>query len=412
MSAIVSTAQSRSGFTFRLMVAIIVTLSAPILLYFATRTAITGLKPQLAASLPPAEYSPLLRRLLPVMADPRLPVPAPFLSLAERAAAQEPLAYEPLFVLSRSAADRGDLNGAIRLMEAARRRRPNHILTRLLLMSYYGSSGRYPDALREMDYSLRSSESVRTVVVPELVKTMRTVQGRRALVDVLARQPEWRPAFIVALQNQEALNVGEARELLAMLQARQPAGDWSAERDLYIAALVRAGQASDARALWLQGFPKAERERYRTLYNGDFAGAPRQSPFAWTLRDETAGRAEISRLGAGAYLHVDYFGGQNVILAEQLLGLVPGTYQLAFNAKSDEGIKSGEFYWSVTCIPDGREVARVRLNAAQPAFRRFQAAFTVAPPGCSGQRLRLVAEAGDVATGYSAQISNMQLVRQ
>ncbi len=411
MSVVASSAPARSGFSLRLLVILLLAVAAPLVLYLIGRSAAVGLKPPLAASLPPAEYSPMLRRLMPAIADPRRPVPAQIVALARRAAAREPLAYEPFFILSRHAADRGDMRSAIRLMEEARRRRPNHILTRLLLISYHGGEGRFADALAQMDYALRSSENVRTAVFPELVKTMRTAPGRRAVADVLAKQPEWRPDFIRALRNERSLDVAQAQELLTMLRARRPNANWNLERDLYIDALVRSGEIGRARALWLQGLPKARGERYRLLANGSFADAPLESPFAWSVREQTAGRAEIMR-SARPYLQVDYFGGQTVLLAEQLLGLAPGTYQLSFEAKSDEGIKSGDLFWSVTCTPEGPELTRIRLNAAQPVPRRIQGTITVPASGCRGQNLRLIAEPGDVATGYTAQIANMQLVRR
>ena len=412
MSAVISSAQPKGGFSIRQLVALLITIAAPLLVYFIGRTAVVGLSPPIAASLPPTEYSRLLRRIIPAVADPRRPVPPAIVDIARRGAFREPLAFEPYFILSRNAADRGDMKRAIRLMEESRRRRPNYELTRLLLTSYYGGQGRYADALAQMDYALRSSDTVRTVMFPEIIKTMRAAEGLRAVALTLAKQPEWRNDFILALKRQAALDVNQARALLAMVQARQPGANWSLERDLYIDALVREGQVAQARTIWLQNFPKAKRERYRLLVNGSFTDALIDSPFGWSLNEQTAGRAEIMRIGSRPYLQVDYFGGQTVMLAEQLLGLAAGTYQLTLEAKSDEGIKSGDLYWSVSCTPGGAEIARIRLNAARPAYGRVQGTITVPPSGCAGQRLRLVAEAGDVVSGYTAQISNMQLVRR
>lgn len=412
MSAIISSAQARDGFSLRLLLILLITIAAPLLVYLIGRTALVGLSPSMAASIPPMEYSRMLRRMIPAVADPRRPVPPSIVDMAKRGAFREPLGFEPYFILSRNAADRGDIKRAIILMEESRRRRPNYILTRLLLTSFYGSEGRYSDALAQMDYAMRSSDTVRTVMFPEIVKTMRTAEGRRAVADVLAKQPQWRKDFILTLKRQASLDVAQARELLNMVQERRPGADWSAERDLYIDSLVRSGQVAQARALWLEAFPAAKRERYRLLVNGDFADNPLDSSFSWSLHEQTAGRAEIVRTGSKPYLQVDYFGGQTVVLAEQLLGLTPGSYQLMLDAKSDEGIKSGNFYWTVSCTPDGAEIGRIRLNAVQPIYRRLQGAVTVPTSGCAGQHLRLVAEAGDVVSGYTAQISNMQLVRR
>lgn len=396
-----------------IVLVLLVTLAAPILLYLIGRTAILGLSAPAAASLPPADPTPLLRRILPAVADPRTKVPDRVLAIASQSAVESPLAYEPFLVFGRKAADEGDLRRAIMLTEEARRRRPNFLLTRLLLMSYYGRTARYADALGEMDYLLRSSEGVRRAVVPELVKTLRTAAGRRALADVLAARPAWRPEFIAAVQAQGALNAADARQLLDMVRARRPEADWTLERGLYMDALVRGGDVAQARRLWLSGFPEAERSRHAQIFDGEFTGRAAPQPFGWRLFDTPAGRAEVASAGGrGSYLDVNYFGGVNVVLAEQMLALAPGSYQLSFNAKSDGGIRAGQLYWSFTCIPNGAELGRIPVANPQSAYRRLQGGVQIPASGCSGQRLQLVAEPGDVASEFAVQLAQLKVARR
>ncbi len=394
--------------------AVLVTLASPLLLYLIIRTAVIGLSSATAASLPPQDYTPVLRQLLPRVADPRVPVPKRLTTMAGASVSDNPLAYEPFFVFGKKASDDGDLKRAILLMEESRRRRPNLLITRLLLMSYYGAAKRYPDALREMDYTLRSSEDVRRVVLPELVKTMRTPEGRRAVAEVLVGRPVWREEFInTAAHGQPALRPEQARDLLDRVQALRPRGDWSLERGLYIQSLVSAGRAGEARSAWLDTLPQAERLRYRFLSDGDFTGRLSPQPFGWVLRESDAGRAEIIRSGGrDAYLEVTYFGGKNIEPAEQMLALSPGTYQLSFLAKSGEGVKSGNIYWAISCASEGPELVRIRIVDPQPAYRRYQGEVRVPASGCLGQRLRLFAEAGDMASGFDVQIAKMQMVRR
>ena len=414
MSSINTSARARRGSPRPIAVPVLVTLASPLLLYLIVRTAVVGLSSATAASLPPQDYTPVLRQLLPRIADPRVPVPKRLTTMAGAAASGSPLAYEPFFVFGRKAADDGDLKRGIILMEEARRRRPNLLITRLLLMSYYGAAKRYPDALREMDYTLRSSEDVRRVVLPELVKTMRVPEGRRAVAEVLANRPVWREEFIKTAQSQAGtIRPEQARDLLDRVRALRPRGDWSLERALYIQSLASAGRVGEARSAWLNTMPHADRLRYRFISDGDFTGRLGPQSFGWTLRESDAGRAEIIASGGQAsYLGVTYFGGKNVELAEQMLALAPGAYQLSFLAKSGEGAKSGNLYWAVSCTPGGAELARIQVVDLQPVYRRYQGEVRVPGSGCSGQRLHLVVEAGDMATGFNVEIATMQMVRQ
>ena len=413
MSSIVTSARARRGSSRGLIVAAIVTLASPLLLYLIVRTTIVGLSSAAAVSLPPIDYTPALAGLLPAIADPRVKVPDQAVAMAKQAIGANPIGYEPFFVFGKKAADEGDLKRGTILLEEARRRRPNFLLTRLLLMSYYGSANRYPEALREMDYNLRSSEGVRQVVLPELVKTMRTAAGRRAVADVLAQRPAWREEFVTIAQRQSGLKPEQARDLLDRLRTLKPSADWSLERSLYVQSLVNAGQVAEARSMWLETIPEAERRRAQYIFDGDFKGRAAPRPFGWLLRDGEVGRAEIARSGGpDDYLEVTYFGGRSAELAEQMLALAPGAYQLSFQAKSEAGVKSGDLYWSITCAPGGTELARIRIAEPQPTYRGYQAQVRVPASGCSGQRLRLIAEAGDVVSGFDVQIAKMQVVRQ
>jgi hypothetical protein len=265
-----------------------------------------------------------------------------------------------------------------------------------------------------MDYTLRSSEDVRRVVLPELVKTMRIPEGRRAVAEVLADRPVWREEFIKTAQSQAGtLRPEQARDLLDRVRARRPQADWSLERALYIQSLASAGRVGEARAAWLQTIPQAERLRYRLLTDGEFSGRLGPQSFGWTLRESDVGRAEIvGSAGPDSHLDVTYFGGRNVELAEQMLALPPGAYQLSFVAKSGDGAKSGNLYWALSCNPEGPDLARLRVVDPQPAYRRYGGEIRVPGSGCSGQRLRLVVEAGDMATGFNVQIAKMQMVRK
>ena len=407
--SVVATSSSAPRSTGGRFAFILALLAAPLFLYLIVRTAMVGLSPVAAVGLPPKDYTLVISQLLPAFADPRVPVQPQIVEMAEKAALSSPLAEEPYFVFARRASDAGRLREAVALMEEARRRHPNFLATRLLLMTYYGQSKRYPEALAEMEYTMRSSESVRQIVLPELAKAIEDPDGRRALADVLAKAPAWRDEFVRVALNRK-VRPDQARDLLELVRATAPKLDVGPERSLYIQALVADGRVAEARSAWLESVPAAERDRHRYVFNGAFSGLKAPPPFGWLMHDTDVGRGEIVRSGQAGYLEISYFGGRNVTVAEQMIALAPGAYQLSFRAKSDSGVRSGQLYVRIGCV-GGAEIGRIVVADPQPAYRSYQGTVRV-PPGCSGQKLEVIAEAGDVAATYSVQMADLRMVRQ
>ena len=389
--------------------AIVVTIGCLLLLYLVVRNTIASLTPA-GAALPPADLSVLARATAYAIADPRQRVSPEARAIGRRTALSAPLAYEPFFIEAKAQEQAGALSQAIRLMEEARRRRPSFVLTRLQLLAYYQQSRRFPELLNEINFVIGKEPEAQQVILPELARLMADGRGRVALASILAREPAWREEFFRVARTLEG-QAADALSLLNLVRARKPGGDVSLERTLYFHRLVQDGRYGPARDAWLQILPPEHRERSGLLFNGSFAPVTADPPFGWTFRDGAAGRASIETDGRNmSFLDIVYFGGSNVLLAEQTLALEPGRYQLSQMAKSGQGIRAGAIHWTITCINDGGEVGRLRLQDLTSGYRRSQVQFAV-PPGCAGQTLRLSAEPGDIAAQVDAQVARLELSR-
>lgn len=392
------------------IMALAVTFAAVVALYFVVRTAATTLSPGAAAALPPADASGLFKGLLYAASDPRRRVTPEVVALSRRAALSSPLAYEPFFIQARAEEQAGRLENAIRLMEEARRRRSSFILTRIQLVAYYQQARRYPELLAEIDYVLRKSEQAKQFILPELVKLMTDHQGRVALAAMLGRNPAWRSDFFDVARQQPG-TAADALALLDLARSRGRGPNIALERSLYLHRLVESGDYAGARSIWLESIPQEERARNALLFNGDFRPVSADRPFAWTFHQEPQGRAERVTAGTSTpYLDIVYYGGSNAILAEQVLALPPGRYRLSQLARSDEDIRSGRIFWSLSCIADDREVGRLPAAGLGREYRPSRSDFIV-PAGCSGQRLRLLAEPGDIAAELHIQLMRLELAR-
>lgn len=380
--------------------AIAVTLLAPALLYLIVR--------MIPTPLPPADPLLAAHRAVYESILPNARVRDREVALARAAALHAPLAFEPFFLAARAAEQRGNLQGAIALMEEVRRRRASFVPGRLQLAIYYGMANRFSDMFSEMDVALRLNTDVRQAIILELTRLLAVADARNALAMALARDPEWREDFFRAALTRE-IDPDDAYALLATIRQRSPRANRAMEWRLYLTALVRAGQVARARQLWLNGLPADVRGRSALLFDGGFGGARTMPLFGWQLRQTEAGRAEIVR-GERPHLEVNYFGGSNEILAEQVIALPPARYRLSFGARSDEGVADAELYWVINCYPGEAILVRAPIAQLSGSWQRRSAAFEV-PAGCTGQRLRLIAEPGDIAVPIMFQVASVEIAR-
>lgn len=385
-------------------------LATPLLLYLTVRTAAVALNPAAAAALPPRDQTSLVRLNLQAIIDPRVRMRPEVVAASREVAAVAPLAFEPFVVEARVQEQNGRLGRAIALLEEALRRRPNLLLIHAQLAAYYQAAGKSRELLGEIDFILRNSPEARRVVFPELAKLLGDRVGIRLLSEMLAINPRWRREFVAHLE-QNPPRPQQALDLVAAISRVNPRANVAPERRIYVHALVRAGDFRAARAAWLQTLPPSARHDHGLLVDGAFSGARIGPPFGWRFHDTANGRSGPATGRGEAYLDISYFGGSDVVLAEQTLALAPGRYRLSARARTSSSITSGEIFWSLRCQPGQAEAARLPLSGLTGEYRMLTTEFTVPGAGCAGQRLLLEARPGDLAASVDAQVAALEIAR-
>lgn len=387
------------------LIATICTLAAPAVLYLVARVAAGGLSPAVAATLPPADPAPLVEGVAVATAHPQFRIERPVLDLARRAVAADPLAAAPFFIMARATEQNGNMARAVLLMEEARRRRPDALLTRLQLVAYYSQARRHAELVREIDYALRVSEETRQMLLPELVRLLAQPAARQDLAALLAANPPWRRDFFNVARGQR---VAPAHALDLLRLAASRSRDVSEEERLYVTSLIASGRRDLARARWLQSLPAAEQAQSRYLFNGNFRSGLSAPDFGWTLQSLDVGRADIVPSGNGrSHLSVQYHGGSSAGLAEQQIALAPGRYRIQIVGGSTSNTPAGQLFWTISCVPDGPELLRLAAAISSPQEQRTAAEFRVPPGSCSGQTLRLLAEPGEISALTEARFSSI-----
>jgi len=395
--------------------ALVATLAAPALLYFICRNAALGLSPQVAAlagaAMPPADYSVAMRSLVRVAQVPEQKVTPQMASLLRPASLSAPLGFEPFIVAAKLEGQAGRPNQALLLLEEAKRRRPTRLATRGLLAFFHAQRGDYARFVGELDWLLRRSGRLQDRVLPEMVKGVADPAGRRALADLLAKSPPWREQFYRVAADR-GVQPQQASELVALVRERRKSGSFEAENLFEMQALLNARRYGEARAVWEKIVGPAAVNSSSLVFDGAFRGSPAPAPFNWQLRDTDVGRATLAGgKTESPHLEVEYFGGKDASLAEQLLTLQPGRHELRLNASSAAPPKSGSVSWRLTCRPSTQEVARLELSNLRDQAAPYATIFTVPEGGCSAQSLQLVAEAGDYSGASHMTMANLGIRR-
>jgi hypothetical protein len=177
-------------------------------------------------------------------------------------------------------------------------------------------------------------------------------------------------------------------------------------------SLLAAGQYRAARDAWAHTVPPAHAAKSNLVIDGEFRGGPPAPPFDWILHDGDIGRASIAAdRDLGPHLEVEYFGGRDAVLAEQLLTLAGGSHELRLGARSEAPPRSGVLGWRLVCLPSPQQIARVELQNLGAQDRLYRTRFTVPASGCTAQKLQLFAEAGDFSGSSNLAVSKLTVRR-
>lgn len=395
-----------------IVVAVLVSVVMPVVGYAVVRnTAIEASGPavDLSAKLPPASILPRLKAVMRQSHRVQDDVPAGALGVARRAAVEAPLAYEPYFIGARVAEQAGRYRRATLLMEEARRRRPNSTSVRVALLGYYSLADAYQKAVDEADMAMRINGSSMSLILPAFAKLVGAdAKARQAIAVSLARKPPWRQAFleVAATSNMDPLI---ARSLVADVRRLVPARGAEAEEAFLIRALVGAGQYREARTLWESLTPAPLRATAVT--DGSFKNMPALAPFNWKFGSGADGSAQMDKPTekTRAHLEVDYFGGGQLVLAEQTLAATPGNYRLISILTGEGEAPDLELNWELYCLPASRLIATLKLQPFGRGVFRRETAVAIPASGCTGQSLALVGRPGEVPRTLRAEITEVAL---
>ena len=315
----------------------------------------------------------------------------------EEIARKEPLAPEPFLIEGALAQVDQKQERAERLFAAARTRDPRSAAARYFLADRYLRTGRVAPALAEIAVLSRLYPEARAQFGPALAAFAQMPGSVPQLRSFFRSSPELEPLALFHLAEQSR----NANLILALWGRRDGGADaapplWQPK---LVNKLVEEGEFAKAHAIWrtVTNMPDSR----GSIFNPGFAKISAPPPFNWAFG--TAGG--VVEPAPGDRLQVIYFGRNDAVLAEQLLLLPPGRYQLSTDISGPLG-QGGEIAWTLTCAKRAEPIFRLPVAAKG----RLAGSFTV-PPGCPAQRLQLTGLAGEFPQSQEFTVGKLQLVR-
>ena len=324
-------------------------------------------------------------------------LPPATLRRVEEIAGKAPLAAEPFLIKGALAQVEQDQERAEQLFAAARIRDPRSAAARYFLADRYLRTNRIGPALTEIAVLSRLYPEARAQFGPALAAFAQTPGAVPQLRSFFRSSPEVEPLVLLQLAEEPR----HADLILALWGRRQSATDpgppqWQAR---LIGKLVEQGQFAKAYQIWrtVTGVP----DRRASIFNPGFAKTADPPPFNWSFG--TVGG--VVEPAPGDRLQVIYFGRGDAVLAEQLLLLPPGRYQLSTDISGPLG-EGGEIAWTLACAGRAEPIFRLPVEAKG----RLAGSFAV-PPGCPAQKLQLTGTAGEFPRSQEFTVGKLELTR-
>ncbi|HVF36473.1 MAG TPA: tetratricopeptide repeat protein [Sphingomicrobium sp.] len=316
------------------------------------------------------------------------------------AAVKAPLAPEPFLVRGVEAQLRGDLTGAARSFQEARRRDPRSIAAHYFLADLYLKTGQTREGLEEISSLARLIPQSRSQIAPYLAAYARNPRSagevRRLLRRHTAMQPE--------LFNQLATDASNA-DLILYLWDGKAASDHRPWQEKLVTSLVGGGRYRRAHRLWARFASQPVRPALLTDPGFGLRNLP--PPFGWTLLSDSGGLAEPDGRGGLRLLH---YGRDDRTLASQTLLLPAGRYRLGMRING-QSPASSSLAWRVSCLPARKPILTLGLGPGRGGDSRA-ASFVVPPSGCGAQQLQLIATAPEFPEQAELSIGDLRIDRE
>lgn len=289
---------------------------------------------------------------------------------------------------------RGDLETAKRSFLEAQWRDPRSLPAAYFLATYYYRTGHALEGLEQTALLARLSPSG-SVAVPFVAVYARDSSNWPQMRHLFRAQRDLESPVLKSLAG-DSKNA-DAILALADPEFRKPDSEWV---PLLLSSLVASGDYSRAWTIW-SSIGRAHGGS-DLLFDPSFSDPRPPPPFNWSFVSSTVGLAERQ---PGKGLHVIFYGGEDGVLASELVLLPAGSYRLQMKLPG-EPVHAEALRWSIRCNKSAEPVSTIAIDETVRNGWTFQV-----PANCPAQWIELSGRSGDVAQQSEATIAGLNLSR-
>lgn len=340
--------------------------------------------PERALAWDPHQPAALLARAEHQLADQQ---PQAAAKTARDLLRREPLQAQAFRILGAAADAEHDTTQARLFYALAVRYAPRDPRGRAWIIDDQIRSGRYSDAMRNIDIMLRTSPAQGANLFPIMARLAANPDFAHALAHTLSANPLWRASMLgVLLAHGSDVAVNEVHSALQTSGGLSPQ-----ETGLWVDRLIAEGRWGEAYSYWASGLSLAPGASLPLVYNGGFESEPTGTGFDWRI-PRTAGvlierDADSGATGSFA-MHLTFLGTRvPQINFEQRLFLAPGSYQLHFRARAQSLHSDDGLQWMIACEKKSQPLLTGPALDGNFDWKPFEGNFTVPALDCLTQRL-------------------------
>lgn len=308
---------------------------------------------------------------------------------------REPLSARAYSRLGQISILNGDKDQADLLMQAAARRSLRDGPSQVWIFARALERGDHKAAAQAFDILMRRRPDLFDTLAPAAMAALdQSPDARAAMAERLALEPAWRRRLLAAYV-QKAATAQHAYDVLQQLR-RTPAPPSDAEMRSYIDRLLGERAYVAAYVAWAQHHSLQDAAD-DGVSDGGFEAEPALPPFGWTFKvaDGAATQRGPAADGRGWVLQASAAGGlSRRTLAEQMMVLSPGVYQLSGRAWTRAGDPESRFVWSIRCVGGAERASMTEGRSSPGRWRTFAVDLEIPATGCDAQMLALQARPG------------------